>query len=157
MRRTLAAIALAATVALAGCGSSGDEETPVACLEGGEVYVKALGEAPTHMRLPGEVPIGDCLVENQEAGDLAQVGSSMVDAATTLNAEAREHPGGTANFELGYLVGQVTAGSEDTDGIHSELVRRVESAARYSPQGEQLPATFLDAYQQGYRAAIQSG
>jgi hypothetical protein len=105
------------------------------------------------MRLPGEVPIDDCLVENQEAGDLARVGSSLLEAATTLNAQARAHPGGPANFALGYLVGKVTIGSEVTQGIHSELVRRVESAARYSPRGQQLPATFLDTYQQGYRAA----
>lgn len=150
MRRALPiSLLLATALALGGCGSN-EEQTPVACLVGPQAYVAALEDSPAHMTLDGEVPIGDCLVENQEAGDIGQVGSSLVEAATVLNAEARAHPAGTKTFELGYLVGEVVAGSEDTQGIHDELVRRVESAARYSPQGEQLPAAFLATFQEGY-------
>jgi hypothetical protein len=153
LSRALALAALA-LMALAGCGSDTDPETPVACLVGPKAYLAALDDAPSHMQLKGEVPISECLVQNQEAGDLARVGSSALAAATALNAEARQHPGGTANFELGYLVGELNEGSEDTQGIHAELVRRVEAAARYSPQGEQLPATFLSTYEEGYEEGI---
>ncbi|HEY5977727.1 MAG TPA: hypothetical protein VIT85_07700 [Solirubrobacterales bacterium] len=157
MRRSLAAVALAAALALAGCGSGSEDETPVACLEGANAYVAALADAPTHMKLSGEVPISDCLVENQKAGDLARVGTAMLKAATVLNARAREDPGGTANFELGFLVGKATAGAEDTQGIHAELLRRLESAARYAPAGERLPAVFLETFQQGFNAGAERG
>jgi len=157
MRRSLAAVALVAALALAGCGSGSDDETPVACLEGANAYVAALGDAPTHMKLRGEVPISDCLVENQNAGDLARVGSAMLKAATTLNTEARADPGGTANFELGFLIGKATAGAEDTQGIHAELLRRLESAARYSPSDAGLPAVFLATYEEGFDAGIERG
>jgi hypothetical protein len=156
--RTLTTGALL-TLALAGavgCGST-DVATPVACLEGAGAYVRALGDAPGSVRLRGETPISDCLVENQPGGDLATVGTAMVAAATKLNAEARAEPGGDANVELGYLLGAAQRGADRTDGIHAELIRRLTAAARYSPDNRPLPATFLDAYQRGFDAGRARG
>lgn len=156
--RTLTLTAfLAGAIALAGCGGAGDTSTPVACLNGPGTYLRALTEAPGAVRLEGETPIGDCLAENQEGGDLAAVGTSMVAAATRLNAEAREDPGGEANVELGYLVGAAEEGAEGTEGIHTDLVRRLTAAAAYSPRGKALPATFLAAYSKGVEAGKARG
>lgn len=145
-------LALAAT----GCGNSQDTSTPVACLEGASAYLKALAAAPGEVTLDGETPISDCLAENQEGGDLATVGEALVATATKLNAEAREEPGNQANVRLGYLLGAAERGAESTEGIHSDLLRRLTVAARYSPQPP-LPPAFQRAYREGVEAGNNHG
>jgi hypothetical protein len=158
MRRLLLPIALTFSVAFAasGCGGAGDS-TPVACLNGSGAYLKALEAAPAEVRLAGEVPISDCLAENQSAGDLAAVGDAMLDAATELNAEARGEHGGDANVRLGYLIGAAQAGAEETDGIHAELMRRLIAAATYSPGKQVLSKEFERAYREGFDAGLAGG
>jgi len=154
--RLLAAVAVAASAFAAGCGGTSDA-TPGACLDGAGAYLGALGEAPGDVLLSGEVPISDCFAENQQGGDLAAVGASMVEAATNLNAEARAEPGGGANLELGYLIGAAARGAEGTEGIHADLLRRLTAAARYSPGGDPLPPPFLRVYRRGYDAGLARG
>lgn len=157
MRRVLA-IVVAAALGLggAGCGEPSDS-TPVACLEGTGAYVKALGDAPGVVELRGETLISECLAENQQAGDLAAVGTALVAATTRLNAEARSQPGGDANLQLGYLLGAAERGRERTNGIHAELTRRLSAAARYSPDNRPLPPLFLSTYRQGFDAGQARG
>jgi hypothetical protein len=155
--RTRIAIALTALAwVLAGCGQQ-DDSTPVACLEGSATYLRALKHAPGEVTLDGETPISGCLVENQQGGELATVGTAMVEAATRLNAEAREEPGGEANLELGYLLGAAQRGAEGTEGIHAELLRRLSAAARYSPDNVPLPSVFLASYREGFEAGRDHG
>jgi hypothetical protein len=139
-----------------GCGRE-DESTPVACLEGPGAYLAALEDAPRAVALEGDVPISDCLAENQEGGDLAAVGGAMLEAATELNAEAREEPGGDANLQLGYLLGAAQRGADATQGIHADLVRRLAVAARYNPGRQPLAATFLATYREGFDAGRARG
>jgi hypothetical protein len=152
----LAALALACLIAIAGCGSQ-DESTPVACLEGPAAYEKALAVAPGEVLLGGETLISDCLVRNQQGGDLATVGEAMVTVATKLNAEARAEPGGGANLQLGYLLGAVQRGAEHGEGIHTDLVRRLTVAARYAPGKQPLPPAFYRVYRTGYAAGHSEG
>jgi len=155
--RRFGPIALLASLALlAGCGGP-DDSTPVACLEGPGVYLGALANAPGEVRLKGEAPISECLTENQTSGDLANVGTAMLAAATKLNSAARAEPGGDANLQLGYLLGAAQRGADGTEGIHAELIRRLSAAARYSPDNRPLPAGFLDAYQRGFDAGRSQG
>jgi hypothetical protein len=156
MRRALALSALALAVIAAGCGQPSDT-TPVACLEGEGAYLKALDAAPGEIKLQGETLISECLAENQKAGDLATVGTALVGAATRLNAEARAEPGGDANLRLGYLLGAAERGASQTDGIHAELLRRLTSAARYSPDNRPPPAAFLRVYREGFDAGQAGG
>ena len=151
-------LSLVSLLALAavGCGSNQDTSTPVACLEGSGAYLKALAAAPGEATLDGETPISDCLAENQEGGDLAAVGEAMVVTATKLNAEARAEPGGQANVRLGYLLGAAEHGAERTEGIHSDLLRRLTVAARYSPRPP-LPTAFQRAYREGFEAGHDHG
>lgn len=152
MSRFLAPTLVAALALLAsGCGGRDEEATPVACLEGPGPYLAALVSAPGQAQLAGEVPIADCLVENQQGGDLAEVGSAMVSAATKLNGEARADPQGPAALRLGYLLGAVERGAKQTEGIHAELLRRLTMAARYSPEGP-LPPSFMREYRRGFVA-----
>jgi hypothetical protein len=155
-RIAIALLALGPAVLAGGCGK-GEASTPAACLEGGGAYLKALANAPGEVRLAGDVPISDCLSERQAGGDLASVGEATVEAATQLDAEARAEPGGQANVELGYLVGAVQHGAEKTEGIHSELVRRLAVAARYSPDYDPLPPAFKVAYERGFDAGQRNG
>lgn len=157
MRRSPLLVVLTSALALAaGCGST-DDSTPVACLEGAPAYLRALETAPGEVRLSGSTPISECLAENQAAGDLANVGTAMLTAATKLSAEARTEPGGAANVELGYLLGAAQRGADETEGIHDELIRRLSAAARYSPDNQPLPATFLAAYRRGFDAGRAGG
>jgi hypothetical protein len=152
----IALLACLATVAI-GCGKQ-EASTPAACLEGSDAYVQALDGAPGEATLGDqETRISACLSENQQGGDLATIGEAMVGAATRLNAEARQDPGGDANLELGYLVGAAQRGADGTEGIHTELVRRLVVAARYSPGRQPLPAGFVAAYRRGFDAGHDHG
>jgi hypothetical protein len=152
-RTPLLAAALALTMAVAGCSSGEDDEAPAACLTGSAAYLTALEAAPGEVRLEGETPISECLTSGQQGGELAQVGKEVIDAATVLNEEAREDPAGPAAVRLGYLVGAVERGAE---GIHADLVRRLQSAANFSPD-RQLPPAFERGFAEGYTAGRDGG
>ena len=159
-RTTLALLLLAFGAALlAGCGGSGakDERQPVACREGVGVYLNALRAAPGEVILAGETPISGCLVPAAEQGELADLGEAALAAATKLNAEARAEPGGPAALQLGYLIGAIARGSEETEGVHAELLRRLTVAARFAPEGEPLSQRFLAAYEKGFAAGRDHG
>jgi hypothetical protein len=140
----------------AGCGSAG-ESTPANCLEGAGAYERALKAAPDEVLLGDETQIGECLTRNQSGGDLARVGEAMLETATALNAEARQDPGGDAAVRLGYLLGAVARGSEEGEGIHADLVRRLTVAARYAPGKQPLSPAFLAAYREGFEAGRSDG
>ncbi len=155
MLERVAILLMGATFALiSGCGNSQDDQAPASCLVGNEAYLKALERAPAPVLLGSTTPISDCLVPQQQAGQLASIGQEMIVAATKLNAEARRDPGGPASVQLGYLIGAVSRGA---DSIHTELVRRLNSSARFSETGGALPASFERAFGRGYAAGQRSG
>ncbi len=117
-------------------------------------YLRALERAPAEVRLAGTTPISSCLVPDQQAGQLADIGHEMVIAATKLNVEARRNPAGPAAVQLGYLLGAISKGA---DPIHTDLVRRLNAAARFSATGGALPASFERAFGRGYAAGHSSG
>jgi len=157
--RAAIAVALASLLAVplgAGCGSQGDS-TPVACLEGPNAYAAALRAAPGEVRVGEETPISECLAPNQQAGDLAGVGETLVEVATTLNAQARAQPRGPAALRLGYLIGAAQKGAEGTEGIHADLIRRLTVAARFAPDAAPLDPAFHAAYVEGFDAGHARG
>ena len=159
-RTTLSLLLLALGAALlAGCGGSSakDERQPVACREGVGVYMNALRAAPGEVILAGETPISGCLVPVAEEGELADLGEAALGAATKLNAQARAEPGGPAALQLGYLLGAIARGSEETGGVHAELLRRLTVAARFAPEGRPLSPRFLAAYEKGFTAGRDHG
>jgi hypothetical protein len=156
MRFFAASLLVCLAVIALGCGDK-DDSTPVACLEGTATYEKALADAPGEVLLGGETPISECLIRNQSTGDLTRVGEAMIAAATELNAGARQEPGGVANLQLGYLVGAAERGAEESEGIHTDLVRRLTVAARYAPGKEPLSEEFLATYREGFDAGRADG
>jgi len=153
-RVAVALVAPAVLLAVSGCGTKTNDLAPAACLVTNQGYLRALERAPAAVRLAGTTPISDCLVPEQDAGQLANVGQEMVIAATKLNAEARRNPSGPASHQLGYLIGAIAKGA---DPIHTDLVRRLNSAARFSQTGGTLPASFERAFGRGYQAGHASG
>jgi hypothetical protein len=150
-------LGLAAAVLLAAACSEEEEATPAACLSPAGTYLQALRAAPGEVLLDGETPIHECVIPDQDAGELSTVGGSVVEAATRLNGEARADPGGPQAVQLGYLVGAVQQGAEDTSGIHTDLIRRLDTAGRFAPGGEQLPVEFERTFGRGYAAGQESG
>jgi hypothetical protein len=153
LRRSSIALLAAAVLCVAGCGAKKNDVAPAACLVTNQGYLRALERAPAEVRLAGTTPISDCLVPEQEAGQLANIGREMIVAATKLNAEARQGSD-PATLQLGYLIGAVAKGA---DSIHTDLVRRLNSAAQFSQTGGALPASFQRAFGRGYAAGHSSG
>ena len=153
LRIAAIATALALTGGLASCSSDEGDEAPGACLVSSDGYTRALEAAPAQVRLEGETPISDCLTPGQDAGELAQIGEEMIVAATVLNERARQDPNGPPTVQLGYLTGAVERGADD---IHADLLRRLDAAARFSPD-RQLPAEFERTFDEGYAAGRDSG
>lgn len=154
----LSAVAAVALAALAGCGAEEPPATPSACLAPAGAYLRALEAAPGAVRLGAETPISDCLVEEQAAGPLQTVGGAVVEAAAELNREVRADPDPETIARLGYLVGAVQEGAAATGGIHTDLVRRLDAAARYpGPGGERFGAAFERSFAAGYAAGQARG
>jgi hypothetical protein len=155
MRRALALVA-AAAISAAGC-SDDEEGTPDACLEPAGDYVAALRSAPDPVTLDGGTRISACVAAAQDAADLGQVGESVIEAATQLNSAARRDPNGEDTVALGYLVGAVQQGASESGGIHADLVRRLDTAARFTLGGEPPAVGFERAFNEGYAAGQQEG
>jgi hypothetical protein len=154
-RLGIAALVAVIVAGIAGCSSEEDEETPAACLVDAPGYREALRAAPGEVLLEGTTRISDCLVPEQEGGELAQVGSTMIATATQLNGEARVDPTGPATVELGYLSAAVSRGA---DPIHADLARRLTTAAQFHPDGSgALSPEFLRTFGQGYEAGRETG
>jgi hypothetical protein len=154
-RRIVVAAVLGLT-ALAGCGEE-EADTPDACLVGADAYVEALEDAPDPVLLDGSTPISDCLTPDQDPAELGEIGEEMIDAATDLNAAARRDPSGPATVELGYLVGAAQEGAAQSGGIHADLLRRLDAAARFNEGGRPLPTSFERAFGEGYAAGQEEG
>ena len=153
VRRTTLLAPLLAVALVAGCANE-PANTPTACLEGPAMLEKALARAPGPARLEGRVPLSDCLVPEQPAGDLMDFGTDAVEVATELGRKARD-PGAkgiAAAIQAGYLVGALERGAEDTGGIHAILLDRIRSAATNGITG---PAETH--FEIGYEAGLRLG
>jgi hypothetical protein len=123
-RRSQTVALLLCAALVSGCGDE-EEQIASACTEGPAAVRKALRDAPGDVRLGG-APLSDCLSEEADGGELQLVGTSFVEAAAGLAPSARRRPEGRAALELGYLVGAARRGGSTTQGVHSELLRRME-------------------------------
>ena len=144
--RTLLKWLLAAAL-LAGCG--GSDELPAACGQGEQAVAAALASAPQAVRIDG-VAISACMTDAADASDVQALGAAVNGAAAKLADVAEERPDSAEAVRLGYLVGAVQRGSKQSQGLHSELERRLEQEVgrvdRSSP-----------AFQRGERAGRSLG
>jgi hypothetical protein len=137
--RSLAA--LLSLLALGGCARQDERPAPVACSAIPDAYARALDGAPGEVRVNG-VRISDCLVKDASSADVQHVGATLLETARIL-AERGEAE------ELGYLVGAARRGARRSQGIHDEIVRRLEQEAG--------PLARTPGYGRGERAGRTSG
>jgi hypothetical protein len=129
-------------VLAAGCArDDGKADLPAVCKGDAAAYLDALASAPSDVRL-GSTPISKCLAKDSTAGDVQLVGSLLIQAAQKLGDEKAALP-------LGYLVGAVRRGSDHSQGIYAEVVRRIEQEAG--------PFSRSRAFERGLRAGRTSG
>ena len=137
-----------AAVLPAACSTS-EERMPGACTQGADAVRGALAVAPGAVRLDG-VRLSDCLTEGSDADDVQVVGAAFLDVAARLADAARRRPRGAAAVRLGYLLGAARRGAAHTQGIHTELVRRLE-------QELTMVDTRTAAFRRGERAGRTLG
>jgi hypothetical protein len=139
----------AAGAALAGCSSDGSESLPAACRAAEQGVRTALADAPGRVEVDG-TPLSACFVKSSDPAEIQDVGAAYVAVAADLGAAAARNREGVEALRLGYLVGAASRGAERTQGIHSELVRRLEQ------EGAPLEGASA-AYARGRRAGLRSG
>lgn len=141
--------AIGAALLLAACSSDGTQELPSGCRAPADEMRAALAAAPGPVELEG-TRLSGCLVKSSEPAEIQDVGTAYLAVAAGLAGEAADDPEGEDALRLGYLVGAVNRGAGRTQGIHSELVRRLEQEAA----GIQARS---EAYARGERAGRRSG
>ena len=134
--------ALVLLVAAAGCGSSA-EDLPAACADADAIQ-RALAAAPGRVLLDGR-PLSRCFTRAGDAGAVQVAGGAMIEVAERL-ARRRDL---RSPMQAGYLVGAARRGSTRSEGLHYEVVRRLEQAAE--------PVSSLPQYRRGLRAGTRSG
>jgi hypothetical protein len=123
VRRVLAAALLPAALA-GGCGRERAALSPL-CTGRPEAVLSALRSAPDPVRLADGTRLSECVIGARDDGEIQQLGFTLTPAADRL-ARARTP---TAALRLGYLLGAVRHGAQQTNGIHVELVRRLDATA----------------------------
>ena len=146
----LALLTLAVALAAVGCGDE-DRPLPAACASGPGPAVRALDTAPGPVRLAGETKLSSCVERARSDADIQTVGTMLTRTADAL-AGAMDRSDEAA-LQLGYLIGAVRKGARHTNGIHQELVRRVEQAIGLDGP----PAPRRAAFDRGLAAGGRSG
>ena len=144
-----ALLALAIALSIGGCSTDEAPGVPVACKEGADSVRAALSRAPARVELDGTL-LSDCFARGSDSAELQLVGASYVSAAAGLADAARLRPDGPEALQLGYLVGAARRGASSTQGVHEELMRRIE---------QELTGvdTRSASYQRGLRAGRGHG
>ena len=141
---------LAGLLLLAGCGREEDAQLPAACRLGAPAVEQALEAAPGEVRLDGGTRLSDCLIRTSEQGDVLLVGEVYLGVAAKLADDAAADPESQAALRLGYLMGAIRRGATETQGIHDELLRRIEQETGRVDRASA-------AYRRGERAGRESG
>jgi hypothetical protein len=141
-----AVIGLALTVLVAGCAGE-PEPLPPACSDGPEQVLAALASAPGSVALTDGTLLSDCVAKASDDAELQLVGFALTPVADRLAERGTKR----AALQLGFLVGAVRRGASETNGVHAELVRRMENRVGFDD-----PA-LLDAAQRGAAAGEEHG
>lgn len=142
-----AAMGVAITVLVAGCGGGSPKPLPPACAEGPAAIVRALAAAPAAVRLADGTPLSKCVASANDDGEVQQLGYALTPAADRLAAQRTP----VAALRLGYLVGAARRGAAHVNGVQGELVRRLESTITFTD-----PA-LVAAARRGARAGEAGG
>jgi hypothetical protein len=107
-------------------------------------YERALAGAPGAVALPGGTLISTCLERVRTDADLQTLGATVHAVAEELAARAREGGDAGAARALGFLSAAVSRGASHSNGIASELARRVETTGTGVRERSPAVARALD-------------
>jgi hypothetical protein len=130
----LVALVLLALAALAACGGGDPPPLDAACTGPPQAIEQALARAPAPVTLDSGGRLSDCIARARSDADLQNAGAALTHVADDLAARAQRGDVRAA-LGLGCLVGAARRGAARTNGIHAELTRRMESAARVLADG----------------------
>lgn len=133
-----------------GCGTR-DSTPPASCVAGAQTVVAALRAAPQAVRLDDGTALSSCFERARRDADLQRVGVIFTQAADTLALEARRSD--ASAVRLGYLIAAARRGGSTTNGVGTELVRRIEQSAGLDGP----PAPHRVAFQRGLAAGERLG
>ena len=142
MRRRLAAIGCTAGALLGGCGGTSKPPLAEGCTGDRALIAKALATAPGAVALPDGTPLSRCIADGTSDADLQNVGILFSGVADDLGARVREGDRAAA-VQLGFLIGATRRGAQRTNGVMSELVRRIQLVGDRLTD-ETPPATVRD-------------
>ena len=118
---------------------------PSACIDTDQDgYERALAGAPDAVMLPGGTLISTCLRRVRTDADLQNLGATVHAVAEELAARAREAGDARAALRLGFLSAAVSRGASHSNGISSELARRVETTGSGVRERSTAMARALD-------------
>ena len=138
----------AAALAALGCG---EHRPPLSslCTQSERPITRALRRAPRPVMLADGTRLSQCVANARDAGDLQNFGVVVVRVADRLADRAGADP--AAALRLGYLIGAAERGAAHSEGIHAELVHRLEVTAR------RLPPEAQPRLERGRRAGERGG
>ena len=140
-------VTVAAALALAGCGEE-DESFPTACDDSVAAVQEALERAPGDVALSEGTKLSTCIDRSRTSADIQTVGALYTATADALSMQAPRSD--AAALRLGYLLGATRRGAARTNGIHEELVRRLQNTAG-------TPIAGRAAFRRGEAAGLRSG
>jgi hypothetical protein len=118
---------------------------PTACIDTDrDGYERALADAPGAVVLPGATLISTCSRRVRTDAELQNLGSTVHALAEELAARARDDGDARAALQLGFLSAAVSRGASHSNGIASELGRRVETAGAGVRERSPAVARALD-------------
>jgi hypothetical protein len=150
MARSRLPVAVALVLVAAGCGEN-DPPSPL-CTQSSARIERALEQAPKAVRLSDATRLSDCVSHSRSDSELQELGLVFSSAAEHVLLRAQNDP--RAALQLGYLVGAARRGAERTNGIHAELVRRLEQTAAAL---DDVSSATSAALERGLKAGHASG
>lgn len=118
---------------------------PRACIDTDrEGYERALAGAPGAVVLPDETLISTCVQHVRSDADLQNLGAVVHTVAEELATRARDGGDARAALRLGFLAAAVSRGAARSNGVSSELERRIENAGTGVRERSPAVARALD-------------
>jgi hypothetical protein len=155
--RCRAALAVSLALAFGACTKDAPP-LPRACIDTDQDgYERALAGAPGAVVLPGGTLISTCVRRVRSDADLQNLGAVVHRVAEGLATRARaRHGDGSARaaVQLGFLSAAVSRGAARSNGISSELARRVETTGTGVRERSPTAARALD---EGLAAGAEHG
>ena len=141
-----------AAVALAGSGCrTATPKLPRSCTRGPGTVLAALRAAPGHVALSDGTKLSTCVNRARADSEIQTIGLIWTQAADGLARDVKFSD--ASALRLGYLVGATARGASTTNGIHQELVRRLQQSAGL----EGAPRAHRGAYRRGLASGRRGG